>query len=92
MGSLPLFVNRLDPKIPRRSWRRSGRPRKSSLTLVLIVICHSQVVLVLTTCSIAEPLTEEETARKEAYIEDGFPDWSRRDFQQFVKALEAYGW
>jgi len=40
----------------------------------------------------AEPLTEEETARKEAYIEDGFPDWSRRDFQQFVKALEAFGW
>ncbi|KAF9001708.1 SNF2 family N-terminal domain-containing protein [Cyathus striatus] len=40
----------------------------------------------------AEPLTEEETATKEAYIEEGFPDWSRRDFQQFVKALEAYGW
>ncbi|KAF9001710.1 SNF2 family N-terminal domain-containing protein [Cyathus striatus] len=27
-----------------------------------------------------------------AYIEEGFPGWSRRDFQQFVKALEAYGW
>ncbi|KAG5350414.1 hypothetical protein C0989_011178 [Termitomyces sp. Mn162] len=40
----------------------------------------------------AEPLTEEEMAEKEAYIEDGFPDWSRRDFQQFVKALEAHGW
>ncbi|KAH6908618.1 SNF2 family N-terminal domain-containing protein [Coprinopsis sp. MPI-PUGE-AT-0042] len=40
----------------------------------------------------AEPLTEEEIAEKEAYIADGFPDWSRRDFQQFVKALEAYGW
>ncbi|KAF8232381.1 SNF2 family DNA-dependent ATPase [Tricholoma matsutake] len=40
----------------------------------------------------AEPLTEEELAEKEAYIEEGFPDWSRRDFQQFVKALEAYGW
>ncbi|RDB30756.1 ISWI chromatin-remodeling complex ATPase ISW2 [Hypsizygus marmoreus] len=40
----------------------------------------------------AEPLTEEEMAEKEAYIEEGFPDWSRRDFQQFVKALEAYGW
>ena len=46
----------------------------------------------LMACSTAEPLTEEETARKEAYIEGGFPDWSRRDFQQFVKALEAYGW
>jgi SWI/SNF-related matrix-associated actin-dependent regulator of chromatin subfamily A member 5 len=30
--------------------------------------------------------------RKDEYIEQGFPDWSRRDFQQFVKALEAYGW
>ncbi|KAG6826565.1 hypothetical protein H0H92_015298 [Tricholoma furcatifolium] len=40
----------------------------------------------------AEPLTEEETADKDAYIEGGFPDWSRRDFQQFIKALEAHGW
>ncbi|ESK92420.1 chromatin remodelling complex atpase chain isw1 [Moniliophthora roreri MCA 2997] len=40
----------------------------------------------------AEPLTEEEAAQKEAYIDEGFPDWSRRDFQQFVKGLEAYGW
>ncbi|KAG5652539.1 hypothetical protein H0H81_004649 [Sphagnurus paluster] len=40
----------------------------------------------------AEPLTEEEMVEKESYIEEGFPDWSRRDFQQFVKALEAYGW
>ncbi|RXW13423.1 hypothetical protein EST38_g12430, partial [Candolleomyces aberdarensis] len=40
----------------------------------------------------AEPLTEEELAQKEEYIAQGFPDWSRRDFQQFVKALESYGW
>jgi SWI/SNF-related matrix-associated actin-dependent regulator of chromatin subfamily A member 5 len=40
----------------------------------------------------AEPLSDEEIAQKEAYIEQGFPDWSRRDFQQFVKGLEAYGW
>ncbi|KAE9407682.1 SNF2 family DNA-dependent ATPase [Gymnopus androsaceus JB14] len=40
----------------------------------------------------AEPLTEEEVAQKEAYLEQGFPNWSRRDFQQFVKGLEAYGW
>jgi len=31
-------------------------------------------------------------AEKDAYIEEGFPDWSRRDFQQFIRALEAYGW
>jgi SWI/SNF-related matrix-associated actin-dependent regulator of chromatin subfamily A member 5 len=41
---------------------------------------------------VAEPLTEEEMTLKESYIEQGFPDWSRRDFQQFVRALEAYGW
>ncbi|KAK7470113.1 chromatin remodeling complex Adenosinetriphosphatase [Stygiomarasmius scandens] len=40
----------------------------------------------------AEPLTEEEQALKDQYIEKGFPDWSKRDFQQLVKGLEAYGW
>ncbi|KAJ4475673.1 SNF2 family N-terminal domain-containing protein [Lentinula aciculospora] len=40
----------------------------------------------------AEPLTEEEIAQKDAYLEQGFPHWSRRDFQQLVKGLEAYGW
>jgi SWI/SNF-related matrix-associated actin-dependent regulator of chromatin subfamily A member 5 len=45
-----------------------------------------------TSVRLAEPLTEEEMAEKEAYIEEGFPDWSRRDFQQFVRALETYGW
>ncbi|KAJ7695171.1 P-loop containing nucleoside triphosphate hydrolase protein [Mycena rosella] len=40
----------------------------------------------------AEPLTEEEIAKKDEYVEQGFPDWSRRDFQQFVKALESHGW
>ncbi|KAF8422290.1 P-loop containing nucleoside triphosphate hydrolase protein [Boletus edulis BED1] len=40
----------------------------------------------------AEPLTEEEQALKEQYTEAGFHDWSRRDFQQFVRALEIYGW
>jgi len=41
---------------------------------------------------IAEPLTEEEIAQKEEFVAEGFPDWSRRDFQQFVRALESYGW
>jgi len=40
----------------------------------------------------AEPLTEGEQEQKEANLEDGFPDWSRRDFQQLARALEAYGW
>ncbi|KAJ7180493.1 P-loop containing nucleoside triphosphate hydrolase protein [Mycena filopes] len=40
----------------------------------------------------AEPLTEEEIAKKEEYVEQGFPDWTRRDFQQFVRALESHGW
>ncbi|KAG2360929.1 SNF2 family N-terminal domain-containing protein [Suillus spraguei] len=39
----------------------------------------------------AEPLTEEEQALKEKYTEAGFHDWSRRDFQQFVRALENFG-
>ncbi|KAI0076817.1 SNF2 family DNA-dependent ATPase [Panus rudis PR-1116 ss-1] len=40
----------------------------------------------------AEPLTEEELAEKERLIAQGFEDWSRRDFQQFIRALETYGW
>ncbi|KAJ7126515.1 P-loop containing nucleoside triphosphate hydrolase protein [Mycena crocata] len=40
----------------------------------------------------AEPLTEEEIAKKDEYVEQGFPDWSRRDFQQFIRALESHGW
>ncbi|KAL1681451.1 SNF2 family N-terminal domain-containing protein [Schizophyllum commune] len=40
----------------------------------------------------AEPLTEEEIAQKDAYISKGFGDWTRRDFQQFVRGLETYGW
>ncbi|KAJ7634172.1 P-loop containing nucleoside triphosphate hydrolase protein [Mycena polygramma] len=40
----------------------------------------------------AEPLTEEELAKKDGYVEQGFAEWSRRDFQQFVRALESHGW
>jgi SWI/SNF-related matrix-associated actin-dependent regulator of chromatin subfamily A member 5 len=41
---------------------------------------------------VAEPLTEIEMEQKERCIEEGFPEWSRRDFQQFVRTLETYGW
>jgi SWI/SNF-related matrix-associated actin-dependent regulator of chromatin subfamily A member 5 len=40
----------------------------------------------------AEPLTEEEQAEKESLIKQGFEHWSKRDFQQFIRALESYGW
>jgi SWI/SNF-related matrix-associated actin-dependent regulator of chromatin subfamily A member 5 len=40
---------------------------------------------------LAEPLTEEEVARKEDLSRQGFDNWSKRDFQQFVKAVEAHG-
>ncbi|KAF8484763.1 P-loop containing nucleoside triphosphate hydrolase protein [Russula ochroleuca] len=40
----------------------------------------------------AEALTEEELQEKEELIAQGFEDWSRRDFQQFIRALESYGW
>jgi SWI/SNF-related matrix-associated actin-dependent regulator of chromatin subfamily A member 5 len=41
---------------------------------------------------LAEPLSPEELELKEQFIEEGFPDWSRRDFQQFIRGLEAHGW
>lgn len=40
----------------------------------------------------AEPLTEEEQAEKESLIKQGFENWSKRDFQQFIRALESNGW
>ncbi|KAJ6518654.1 SNF2 family N-terminal domain-containing protein [Mycena sanguinolenta] len=40
----------------------------------------------------AEPLTEEELQRKEELALQGFGEWSRRDFQQLVRALESNGW
>lgn len=40
---------------------------------------------------IVEPLTEEEMARKEELSRQGFDNWSKCDFLQFVKAIEAHG-
>lgn len=39
----------------------------------------------------AEPLTEEEMAEKERLSQDGFGDWNKRDFQQFVNGSAKYG-
>lgn len=39
----------------------------------------------------AEPLTEEEVAEKEELLTQGFTNWSKRDFQQFIKANEKHG-
>ena len=39
----------------------------------------------------AEPLTEAEKEEKEELIEQGFPEWNRRDFQQFVNGSAKYG-
>jgi SWI/SNF-related matrix-associated actin-dependent regulator of chromatin subfamily A member 5 len=39
----------------------------------------------------AEPLTEEEQAEKSQLIEQGFGDWNRRDFQQFINGSAKYG-
>ncbi|WPH01431.1 putative SANT/Myb domain, helicase, Homeobox-like domain superfamily, ISWI, HAND [Acrodontium crateriforme] len=39
----------------------------------------------------AEPLTEEEIQEKERLAEDGFGDWNKRDFQQFINGSAKYG-
>lgn len=39
----------------------------------------------------ATPLTEEEKAEKELLAQQGFGDWNRRDFQQFVNGSGRYG-
>ncbi|KAK0042721.1 SWI/SNF-related matrix-associated actin-dependent regulator of chromatin subfamily A member 5-like [Biomphalaria glabrata] len=37
------------------------------------------------------PLDEEELAEKESLLKEGFTNWSKRDFQQFIKANEKFG-
>lgn len=39
----------------------------------------------------ATPLTEEEIAEKERLSEQGFGDWNRRDFQQYINGSAKYG-
>ena len=39
----------------------------------------------------AEALTDEEALEKETLLGEGFTSWSKRDFNQFVKANEKYG-
>ncbi|XP_031550358.1 SWI/SNF-related matrix-associated actin-dependent regulator of chromatin subfamily A member 5-like [Actinia tenebrosa] len=39
----------------------------------------------------AEPLTEEEVEEKEQLLQEGFTNWSKREFNQFIKAIEKYG-
>ncbi|KAL0267637.1 UNVERIFIED_CONTAM: hypothetical protein PYX00_009848 [Menopon gallinae] len=39
----------------------------------------------------AEPLTDEEVAEKEKLLTQGFTNWTKRDFNQFIKANEKYG-
>ena len=39
----------------------------------------------------AEELTEEEQAEKEDLLADGFREWTKRDFNQFIRLNEKYG-
>ncbi|KAJ6627766.1 Chromatin-remodeling complex ATPase chain Iswi [Pseudolycoriella hygida] len=39
----------------------------------------------------SEPLTHEELIEKEALLVQGFNNWTKRDFNQFIKANEKYG-
>ncbi|KAF2276727.1 uncharacterized protein EI97DRAFT_417712 [Westerdykella ornata] len=39
----------------------------------------------------AVPLTEEEKQEKERLISMGFPEWNKRDFQQFLNGSAKYG-
>lgn len=39
----------------------------------------------------AEPLSEDEIAEKESLLTQGFTNWTKRDFNQFIKANEKYG-
>ena len=36
---------------------------------------------------VAEPLDDEDLDLKDEYIRQGFPEWSRRDFQQLIRGM-----
>lgn len=74
-----------------RSSRKNVKLRRNSSTTVCS-FCASTYSMTKLSCCIAEPLTEKQLAEKEALIAQGFEDWSRRDFQQFIRGLETYGW
>ncbi|KAL8457722.1 hypothetical protein ACS0TY_035549 [Phlomoides rotata] len=40
---------------------------------------------------VVDPLTAEEQEEKERLLEEGFSTWSRRDFNNFIRACEKYG-
>lgn len=39
----------------------------------------------------AEAMTEEELQERDALLTKGFLNWTKRDFNQFIKANEKYG-
>lgn len=39
----------------------------------------------------AEPLTEAEKEKKDRLIDQGFPEWNKRDFQQFINGSAKFG-
>lgn len=39
----------------------------------------------------AEALSEDEMGEKESLLQQGFTNWTKRDFNQFIKANEKYG-
>lgn len=39
----------------------------------------------------AQPLSEEEIELKDDLVEQGFPQWNKRDFQQFINGMARYG-
>ncbi|KAG2300184.1 hypothetical protein Bca52824_036656 [Brassica carinata] len=40
---------------------------------------------------VGDPLTAEEVEEKEQLLEEGFPTWSKRDFNAFIRSCEKYG-
>ena len=76
-----------------RVWKLSGDWSSRLLTMVrhTFILRYVQSAHHAHYLALAEPLTEEEVARKEELVRHGFDNWSKRDFQQFVKAVEAHG-
>ena len=39
----------------------------------------------------AKPLTEEEVAKRDTLLQQGYPEWKRIDFHAFIRACETFG-
>lgn len=82
----PVFQSRAEPPIPLEAFTTSAQAIEAENNELPRLLASN-----VDSLRVAVALDDDEQVKKEAYLEEDFPDWSWRDFQQFVRALEANG-